>query len=330
MKIRWRWAAPAILPLAAVLLACQAGALAGPVSVKSSRHYLDPEDPTRREFGKLSYLSGIVLRSDNSGFGGFSGFQISADGARLLAVTDAGKWLRAVLVYDGDKLTGLEQVELSSLLDEDGQAVRGRNGVDAESLTLTEPGNLDGPAYVSFERRHRVLFYPAGLGAKAAIIDMPPDLALAPANKGIEAFERRADGALIALTEHVLDVHGQHSGWLIDGKQMHPLSLRREGECDPTDLEFLPDGDLLVLERRYTLAGGPGMQIRRIKAETISPGAVMDGEVLINLTSRYGIDNFEGLAVRKNTAEETILYIISDNNFSSLQKTLLLMFKLEP
>lgn len=328
MMIRWRGLAAALALLAAGFAGQQAAAQS--LQVQSSRHFLDGNAPLRTEFGALVFLSGIKMVSDNTDFGGISGLQISADGARLLAVTDAGNRLQAALHYDGDRLTGLDAVVLSPLLNEKGRPVRGRSGVDAEALSLQQAGDLDGPAYVTFEGRHRIWFYPQGLGSKAVQMQTPPGLDQAPANKGLEAFERRADGGFIALAEDFPDKAGNHSGWLITGEESHAISLRREGEFEPTDMEFLPDGDLLVLERRYTIAGGPGMQIRRIKADSIKPDAMLDGEVLINLTARYSIDNFEGLAVRRNDAGEIIIYLISDNNFSPLQKNLLLMFKLAP
>ena len=40
------------------------------------------------------------------------------------------------------------------------------------------------------------------------------------------------------------------------------------------------------------------------------------------------IDNMEGLAVRRGPKGETLLYMISDNNFSPFQRTVLLMFEL--
>jgi len=326
---KWRRMRTALLLLASTLLVPQAVIAANDVSVKSSRHFLDGEEPSRTEFGKLIYLSGITMHSDDPDFGGISGLQVSADGTRLLAITDKGKWLGAHLIYEKDRLAGLDQVELLALRGEDGRVISGKKWTDSESLTLEQPGNLSGPAYVSFEGRHRILYYPAGLSGKPSPVQMPSGLAQAPSNKGIEAFGRRADGSFIALAEEYLDRDGNHTGWLVGKDRAHNIYLRREGEFDPTDLEFLPDGDLLVLERRYSLLGGPGMQIRRIRADTIKPDALLDGEVLINLTARYGIDNFEGLAARVNAAGETIIYVVSDNNFNPLQKNLLLMFKLK-
>jgi hypothetical protein len=41
------------------------------------------------------------------------------------------------------------------------------------------------------------------------------------------------------------------------------------------------------------------------------------------------IDNMEGLAVRRGPKGETLLYILSDDNYSPLQRTLLLMFEVK-
>lgn len=306
-------------------------ALAGPLNVQSSQHYLDPENPRQTQFGKLTYVAGIVLKSGNPEFGGYSGLLVSADGARLLAVSDRGHWLAASLAYKDGRIGGVTNATLSPLLDETGQPVNAGGKADSESLAAGQPGNLAGPVLVSFERDHRVLRYPlnqGGFRARPERVFMPPKLSGAPSNKGIEALEQRADGAILALTEEWLDGDGNHTGWLVGKDAADDIRLRRDGLFDPTDMKFLPDGDLLVLERRFTVLGGPGMQIRRIRADSIRPGALLDGEVLISLTAKYGIDNMEGLAVRSNAAGGTELFVISDDNFSGVQKTLLLQFLL--
>ncbi len=299
------------------------------VDVHSRPHILDSESPERTEFDRLIFLSGIVMRSDSADFGGFSGLLISDDGTRILAVNDAGKWLEATLDYKNERLMGLTDVSMSPLLDAEGQEMSDRQGIDSESLALQQTGKLDDAIYVSFEGNHRVLYYPDGLKGKASPQKMPSGLLMAPSNKGVEAFEKLSDGRFVALAEEYLNADGNHTGWLIDNNVAHRIHMRREGMFDPTDLEQLPNGDLLVLERRYSVLGGPGMQIRRIRADSIKPDALLDGEVLVNLTARYGIDNFEGLAARQNAVGETIIYLISDNNFNPLQKNLLLMFKLK-
>jgi hypothetical protein len=71
------------------------------------------------------------------------------------------------------------------------------------------------------------------------------------------------------------------------------------------------------------------MRLRRIAGQDIRPGATVDGTVLIEADSRFAIDNMEGLAVRVVDGQ-TILTLVSDDNGSMFQRTLLLQFALSP
>jgi len=89
-----------------------------------------------------------------------------------------------------------------------------------------------------------------------------------------------------------------------------------------------PDGGLYMLERRFSLLGGLGMELRHIGPGEIREGARLKGEVLANLSFQdANVDNMEGIAVRRGPNGEIFLYIISDDNYSPLQRTLLLMFE---
>ncbi len=70
------------------------------------------------------------------------------------------------------------------------------------------------------------------------------------------------------------------------------------------------------------------MRIRRIPLASIKPGALVDGKPLIVADLGYQIDNMEGIAVHRNADGETILTLVSDDNFSVLQRNLLLQFAL--
>jgi hypothetical protein len=102
----------------------------------------------------------------------------------------------------------------------------------------------------------------------------------------------------------------------------------RRDDFDISDADFLPDGDLLILERKFSLIGGFGMRLRLIHAADIVPGKTVDGTVLITADDRDDIDNMEGLAVRPGPNGETLLTLISDDNQSLLQRTVLLEFAL--
>ena len=97
---------------------------------------------------------------------------------------------------------------------------------------------------------------------------------------------------------------------------------------DVTDGDFLPDGDLLLLERRFTLASGVGLRIRRIDGASLKPGAVVDGEIILEAGMSEEIDNMEGLDVVVGEDGSTRIVLVSDDNHSILQRNLMLEFRL--
>ncbi|HAC56994.1 MAG TPA: hypothetical protein DCF73_01420, partial [Rhodobiaceae bacterium] len=129
-------------------------------------------------------------------------------------------------------------------------------------------------------------------------------------------------------TPHTRDPRGNIRGFIADGHDIAWFGVKPHEPFMPTDMARLPGGDILLLERRYSLLGGVGMQLRRIAADKIEAGAVLDGKVLVNVGQRYSIDNMEGLAVREDENGDLLIYMISDNNFNPLQRTVLLMFRL--
>jgi hypothetical protein len=70
------------------------------------------------------------------------------------------------------------------------------------------------------------------------------------------------------------------------------------------------------------------MRIRRIAAKELKPGATVTGEVLLEANDALNIDNMEAIAAHRSRTGETILTLMSDDNFSPLQRTLLMQFAL--
>jgi hypothetical protein len=104
--------------------------------------------------------------------------------------------------------------------------------------------------------------------------------------------------------------------------------VRRDG-FDITDLVFLPSGEALLLERRFRILTGVACRIRRIAADAFRPDAAVDGEVIFEADRSYEIDNMEGIAIHEDRSSGgTVVTLVSDNNFSILQRTLLLEFAL--
>jgi hypothetical protein len=132
---------------------------------------------------------------------------------------------------------------------------------------------------------------------------------------------------LVAISERGLDAHGNLLGFLI-GRRGGAFALKRTDEFDVSDCAVTPRGDLLVLERRFSWTRGVAMRIRSVPLAAIKPGALVDGPELIFGDLGYQIDNMEGLSVHRAPDGTLILTLISDDNFSALQRTLLLQFAL--
>ena len=288
---------------------------------------LNPTAPAAMNLGLLTYRGGIALRSTDRRFGGFSGLHVSADGRQLIAVSDRGTWLRLTLRYgDGGKLSGGADARLGRLRSPRGAALRGKNG-DAEGLAVLPDGSM----IVSFERRHRMLHYPPAANPLSRIprrFPEPPGLADGPSNGGIETLVHVGRGYLMAISERQRAGPRSLRGWVgVDGG-WREFSYARKGGFRPTDATLLPNGDVLVLERRFFLGRGNAIRLVRVGRRTIAPGRRIGGRVIARIEAPMTVDNFEGIAARQGTGGETLIYLISDDNFSPLQRTLLMVFSL--
>jgi hypothetical protein len=91
---------------------------------------------------------------------------------------------------------------------------------------------------------------------------------------------------------------------------------------------FLPGGDLLLLERRFSLSHGVGMRLRRIAGDSLRKGALVDGDTLMEVGLTHRIDNMEAIDAWRREDGELVISLMSDDNQSFLQRTLYLEFVL--
>ena len=85
---------------------------------------------------------------------------------------------------------------------------------------------------------------------------------------------------------------------------------------------------MLILERKFSWISGVGIRIRRIALTSVAPGAVVDGPSIFEANLENEVDNMEGIDVHVTPEGETVLTMVSDDNFSMIQRTLLLQFTL--
>src|SRR5712671_1740302 len=291
----------------------------------------DTRDRSHLRFGALEYRSGLILTSSFRGFGGLSGLRLDPKGERFIAISDKGSWFTGRIVYKGREMTGLDDVEASPMLGPDGKPITARGWFDSESIAL------DGSfVYVGLERVNQLLRFDFSKGftrSRGEVMPLPPAAKKLPFNKGLEALVMvpkgfALAGTLIAISERGLDAGGNIIGFLVGGKTPGQFGVRRTENFDISDAVLLPSGDLLLLERKFSLLGGVGIRIRRVALASIAPGAVVDGPAIFNADLGDEIDNMEGIDAHMTEAGDTVLTLISDDNFSMIQRNLLLQFTL--
>lgn len=305
------------------------------VAISTEPVSFSPLESSRTEFGALQWRGGLEISSKNTDFGGFSGLVLNKTGRQMVAITDRGWWLAAGLVYQDGRLSGLKGSIMNQLLKPSGKPYRSKKNRDSESIISWTEGDLS-HLIISFERRHRLVHYRAkanGLTGRGRKLYALKSFKKLKYNKGLEAIARFSKPGplhnwIIAIGERSLDGNGNHLAWLLRGKSVKRLSVKRRGTFEITDAAVMPGGDLLILERSITLLGGPRFGLRRIKAAHIRPGAILDGKLLLEADLRHTIDNMEGLALHRHSDGELRLTLISDDNFNVIQRTLLLQFAL--
>ncbi len=307
---------------------------AGPVavSVRPVDLYAPPRPERGPRVGALEFLAGLELRSDARDFGGFSGLRVDPTGARMLALSDAAFWLDAEFVLADGLPRGIREARMAPLRGPDGPFTA-REDRDAEAL-IRDPGGF----YVAFEHHQRLLFYPAAdpwavpsplLDTPGRAVALPPAVLDNPPNGGLEAGVRLADGRLLLFSEETRVAPGAKRAWLVDPQgRAEPLAYRAARGFGATAAARGPDGDIFLLLRSFTRLEGVSAVLRRIPAAAIAPHAVLGGVELARLAPPLTVDNFEGLDVRRDAAGRTLVYLISDDNFNPLQRTLLLVFAL--
>ena len=298
-------------------------AAAESIAIDAAPVPLSAEEPDRDTVGRLRYRGGLHLRAQDSRFGGLSALGISADGRRLVALSDGGHRFSARLVYDrAGNLAGLRDTDLGSLAGLDGRPLSSKADGDAESMA---PG-VEGEIIVAFEQRHRLWRYRPGVTVPEPLPE-PAEMSYLPFNNGVEALTLLADGSLLALSEGKRD-RDAVVGWISDSKGWSVLTYRAADGFRVTGAATHPGGDVLVLERLYILRGQNAIRLKRIASAAIKAGARLEGKTIAELRPPLTIDNFEGIEARRGPRGEVLVYLVSDDNFSAEQRTLLMMFEL--
>ncbi len=266
----------------------------------------------------LRLISDTQWSLDRTWFGGFSGIEVTSQGALATLITDKGMLVRVNLRRQDNRLTGIELRDHRRLTHKNGRPLSGRSH-DAEGLALSSDGTT---AYVSFEHRHRVASLTLGTG-RTRLLASSDAFDTFESNAGLEALALHPDGTLYTLPERSTGRHAPFdlykltpAGWRVAHK------IPRRGPFLPVGADFDDRGRLYLLERAVTPLGFRS----RIRRFDLIRDAAPETTLLTTPAGRF--DNLEGLSVWQDSAGQTRLTLISDDNFLTLQKTQIVEYAL--
>lgn len=306
-----------------------AGAQEQSLEIKASAQPFKIDEPAATRVDRLIWRGGISMTANSPNFGGWSDLHISPDGHRLTSISDEGAWLTAMIDYDSNgNLSGLSGGRIGQLRGLDGKPIGSKAEADAEGVARL----ADGSWLVSFERRHRLWRYET-LTATPTPVEGPAEIGRQPANGGIEALAALADGRVIAISEEYGQRPGTVMGWIgtpaAGGSFVwRSFDYATSPDFRPTAITQLPDGSLATLERAFDVVRGVRCRVMRFDEAQLAAGTTVQAEELARLASPYAVDNLEGIAASRGARGETLIWLMSDDNFNPLQRNLLLLFEL--
>lgn len=288
----------------------------------------DPNRPDAKKFGRLVFRGGLVLSSSHADFGGISAMRFTDNDGSFVALTDKARVITGVLVREGGRPAKIVNAAITRIKAANGRTITGARDKDSEALEI-----MGGRFIVGYERNDRLVTFNMkkrkliAVGKSAAIDLNTFEFA---DNRGPEAIALNPKtGELFVFAEHSLDDAGNHRGFVFrDNKLERKNSVRASDGYSLTDAQFQADGSLILLERYFNPFTGVFMRLRLINPDDVSSDKPLDGPVLIEAGPRYEIDNMEALALSTSESGAVRLTLVSDDNFSDRQRTILLEFEI--
>gem|GEM_PF-162476 len=265
--------------------------------------------------------------------GGLSSLAWDQDESRLYALSDRGSLFHLRPTFDNGTLVRVEALTAFALRDRRGRVLQGRHA-DAEGMVLQHADNGkagDSLLAVAFERHPRIVrFRPDGRYVDQ--LELPADLHdashFSDPNKALEALTWLPGLGFLTAPERPLAGAGKGtvSLFALDGRSWrYPLLATPNASL--VDMQALPDGSLLTLERGHGLMFLPiviSLRQTRVTADNAGQRLPVSTIAILDSSQGWSVDNFEGLSRHRGLK----FFMVSDDNFNALQKTLLVYFEL--
>ncbi len=287
---------------------------------------IDAKNPVRSRVGRLEFLGGWTMTSDNVAFGGISSMVALPDN-RFLMLSDNGSLFGFTL----DESKHLANRPFIAPLP-DGPAkpnAFARQNWDSESF-LHDPET--GQFWVGYEHQHSIWRYGPSLARREAA-HFPEVAKNWPENGGAEAMLHLPDSRFLVFSEAAEYLKGGYQALIFASDPAEPDSKAVSFGYQPpkgynlTDAAILDEKTALMLHRRFTPFDGVSAILSIAQLKDFQPGKVATSVPIATLKPPFKVDNMEALAVTRD-GDQIFVWIASDDNFSVLQESLLFKFRL--
>ena len=283
-----------------------------------------PDERTQaRQLGAFRLIGLWQLQTRHHMFGGYSAL-LALDGGEFLAVGDGADWLRFFEPGTGPARYSFGHLPLGTSRD--------KHFRDSESATR-DPAS--GAMWFGWEGTNSISRTDAAMVLQGRV--HPPAMAGWPENRGAESLARLADGRFVAVSESFGEDWTRHPAVLFPGDPLaghagQPITFIGPDGYRPTDMAQLPDGRVLVLMRQLLWPVPMRLSLRIALADPaeLASGKPWQATEVARLDYPLPIDNFEGMAVRAGRDGKPEVWLISDENASQFQRTLLWKLSLDP
>ncbi|HAZ61488.1 MAG TPA: hypothetical protein DCY89_07950 [Gammaproteobacteria bacterium] len=292
-------------------------------------------DPGRAHLPRGIHLRAVFDLARSGPAGDFpaselSGLAWDADEGKLYTVSDRGYLLTLLPRFEDGRLVDVIRGEGRWLTTADG--TRLQQPVDAEGLVIAGGANGrpgDAELVVSFEAPARVARHALD-GRELERLPLPAVLAdprrFASSNDGLEAIADSPQGLVVSPQRPLSGTEEDrlHLYTLADGTHwwLRPIDARHSSLADMARA----GSGVLALERVFGGPFRPFIAALHYLTLTAGGGEIEARELLrFDSTAGFRMDNFEGLALHHDGRH---VFLVTDDNQSVLQRTLLLWVEL--
>ena len=269
----------------------------------------------------LEQVGFLNIDKNEEDYGGFSGLIIHKQGSEALLVTDKSFYfVLELLRNEDDNLTGFSISKKGRILSSKGEKLTGRN-TDSESIVIDANNNY----FISFESNHRIMMH-AEVGGKGSFVPKHPLFRKLYVNKGIETLAIDNDNRLIAIPEKPPSGISNIPIFRLQNNKWEIIKyIEIKDSFLVTDAVVLPQGLLLILERKFSWTQGFKTRFRLISLDKFD-----NTEPITVFTSTANqFDNLEGMTLWKDKKGAVRILTVSDDNFHPLQQSELREFFLK-